>query len=62
MAWGIRSAGDQRVRDALLKMASVDVSTGKVNERTYLAALYVEQVRTNELLEQLVTERSAVAQ
>lgn len=64
MAWGRRSVDDERVRGALLKLASAEVGNigGKSNEKTYLAALYVEQCRTNDLLEQLLSERSAVAQ
>lgn len=64
MVFGMRSAGDPKVREALLKVATADVASvgGKSSERTYLAALYVEQCRTNDLLEQLVTERSGVEQ
>lgn len=62
MGWGRRDIGDERVRDALLKAASAEVAAGKVTDRTYLAALFAEQVRTNELLEQLLTERSTAAQ
>lgn len=64
MVFGMRSASDPKVREALLKVATTDVASmgSKSREQTYLAALYVEQCRTNDLLEQLVTEKSGVAQ
>ena len=61
MGWGRRSADDEQVRAALLKVAAHELSSlgGKSNEKTYLATLYAEQCRTNDLLEQLLTSMSA---
>lgn len=63
MGWRRRlrgaEVGDENVRDALVKTASAGLAAGKFTDRTYLAALYVEQVRTNELLEQLLEQRPA---
>lgn len=62
MGFGRRAFDNDKVRDALLNFAAADAAGGRPNEKTYLAALYVEQVRTNELLEQLVAERSGAQQ
>lgn len=63
MGWGRRAAGDERARDALLKIAALEMSSlsSKTPDRL-LAGLYAEQCRTNDLLEQLLMERSAAAQ
>lgn len=58
MGFGKRSFDNDKVRDALLNYAAADAMSGKPSERTYLAALFAEQVRTNELLEQLLSQSS----
>ncbi len=59
MAWGKRTFDVEKVRESLLTQAAADLAGnfGRASDKTYLAALYAEQVRTNELLEQLVKER-----
>lgn len=48
----------------MLRVASAEIANvgSRPNEKTFLAALYAEQCRTNDLLEQLLTERSASAE
>lgn len=57
MGWGQKTIDQAGLRDALLKAAAADMMGGKITERSYLAALLVEQVKTNELLERLLTEK-----
>lgn len=59
MGWGRKTLDREGMRDALLSYAAGELTGrfGKPNELVYAAALYAEQVRTNELLEQLLTER-----
>jgi hypothetical protein len=63
MGWGSKALDQSKVREALLTQAAADLTgnLGRANEKTYLAALYAEQVRTNELLEELVRPSSPVA-
>ena len=58
MGFGKRSFDNDKVRTALLNYAAADAMSGKPTEKTYLAALYAEQVKTNELLEELVSRQS----
>lgn len=56
--FGKRDVDWDKMRGLLIERAALDVKNFKTgNERTYLAALLVEQARTNELLEQLVSDR-----
>ena len=59
MGFGKRTLDNDKVRDALLNYAAADAMSGKPTEKTYLAALYAEQVKTNELLEEVVRNSSA---
>lgn len=59
MSFGKRSLDNDKVKEALLTYAAADAMSGKPTEKTYLAALYAEQVKTNELLEEFVRSRSA---
>lgn len=63
MGWGKQTLDEGKIRESLLTQAAADLTgnLGRANEKTYLAALYAEQVRTNELLEQLVRQSSPVA-
>lgn len=56
MGWGSKTLDQGKVKEALLTQAAADLTgnLGRANEKTYLAAIYAEQVRTNELLEELV--------
>lgn len=64
MGWGRRTFDTDKTRENLLTQATADLlgNLGRANEKTYLAALYTEQVRTNELLEELLTHLSERAQ
>jgi hypothetical protein len=57
MGWGQRTFDRDKFRDALMTHAVAEMGFGKPTEKTYLAALYAEQIRTNELLERLLEQR-----
>jgi hypothetical protein len=61
MGWGTRIVDSDKIRDNLVEQAGLKLAGkfGKADDSVYLAALFVEQVRTNELLERLL-ERQAV--
>ena len=59
MGWGRRTFDREGAREALLTAAAAELTgnLGRATDKTFLAALYAEQVRTNELLEELVTRQ-----
>lgn len=61
MGWGRRTFDREKFRDALMTSAIADMGLGKPSEKTYMAAIYAEQVRTNELLEELLARLAPTA-
>jgi hypothetical protein len=61
MGFGTRAIDNDKVRDSLVEQAGLKLAGkfGKADDSVYLAALFVQQVRTNELLERLL-ERQTV--
>lgn len=56
MGWGARIIDNDKIQDKLVEQAGLKLAGkfGKADDSVYLAALYVEQLRTNDLLERLV--------
>ncbi len=58
MGWGRRIADSDKVRENLIERAGLELTGVKTNDRTFLVALFLEQVRTNELLEEMLSRQS----
>ena len=58
MGWGRRIADSDKVRDRLIERAGLELTGVKTSDRTFLVALFLEQVRTNELLEEMLSRQS----